>query len=152
MGIFGKLGSMALGVLSSKPARVTGKALVPVAALGGVSTGAIKIFDYLQDVKSKSPVIRQKKMNLDLGFQQAEVFDALASSYKNYIDTIGSALQLTQGGNVSDVLSNLHIPTEPSDTTSTGQKPSLLTWFGLGIAAVGVGYLGYQGYKRFVKK
>jgi len=122
---------------SSGTIKVAGKRALTVGLVGATALGGAKVYDYIQDVRSKTPEQRQAEQAWEL---YEDINDKTGGSGTNYSETDPSGLGDDGGQNFFSFYDDI----KDQETSKAGSM-------GLGIgllAGAGIIGLGYYLYKR----
>lgn len=124
---------------------------------GALTLGGAKIYDYVGDVRSKTPELREYDMTLGLMQKELDMLDQAREKKKAEDDKTPdvpssdgkdmSSSDMAQGGSLSDFFPVFNIISEDGDKIAE-KKTSGLLIVGLSLAALGTGIYLYRRKKK----
>lgn len=124
--------------------KVGGKAVIPAGAAAGALLGGAKIYDYIQDVRAKTPELRAYDYGLDLADKEVGILQK-AKALEN---STGDSGNLAMGGTLGDYLPVFSGINDKSADLGIAQAQNSMTktvvYGALGMALIGAGAYIYK--------
>lgn len=137
-------------------ANVAGRAIVPVGVGLGAIFGTAKVYDYVQDVRAKTPEIRQYDQTLDQAERELKLIDqARKQQEQSSLGSSGFSMPSSGyavGGGLSDYLPVLGAMNDPTVAQAKSSATKSVVFGVLGLALIGGGLYVANKKGMFKKK